>query len=343
MSTTTVSRTSNTTTLRIGPVKTPIALYKITSESAAKARKWDLADGDGEPWSPPAAAATPPEPQGEPLGAPAAPVGGAVAGGPPPAAGEGEEPPQGEPQGGGAPIGGAVPPAGQAEEPPVGEEEAEEEAQPRKGIRKADGAFVDLTDQIGEIAERATLEEMRVVSFIDVRHVPRERVIAAYYLAGDSMNEAASADSDTWPPGRLLRVISTAMRSTQKVAVVRFTKRKGQALGVLTWRRDGALVLLELAFAAQVRRPNGKCLAHTKAEVVSPGAVKGAIELIEAMAAKRDSLDGIRDARVVMEDELIARAEAGELDDYELVADLDVAEETEQLGALLAEAAKVTA
>jgi non-homologous end joining protein Ku len=172
---------------------------------------------------------------------------------------------------------------------------------------------------------------MRVVSFIDVRHVPRERIIGSYYLAGD--------DGDGLPPTPLLAVLMRAMRASSKVALVRFSKRVGQTLGVLTPQHNGALLLLELAYSAQERSPNPRCLAHAKVEP-REGEIEGALELIQSMAGKRSSLDGIRDARLVMEEELIARAEAGELDEYELTGADDAEDrEIDQLGQLLASAA----
>ena len=322
----TVSRPSTSTMLRIGTIKTPVSIYKIVGDSK-KGRQWELADDEGQPWSLAAATKAPsepePQPEGDPLGGSAVPAASSS-----------------------APIGGAVPPAGEAAGGALGDDatlpEDTEPAKPRKGIRKEDGGFVDLTDQIEEVTERSTLEEMRVLFFLDASHVPRERIIGSYYLGGAGLGEADIADPDTVGPARLLKTLGTVLRSTKRVAVVRFSKRKGQTLGVLVARRDGALLLLELAFAAQVRQPNGKCLAHTKAKV-SDEAIAGVFALVDSMAAKRDSLDGVRDARRVMEDELVARAEAGELDEYELVPELDMDEETEQLGALLAQVAKAPA
>jgi non-homologous end joining protein Ku len=365
-----VSRKSGTTILSIGSVRTPIALYKIIGD-AGKARQWELANAAGEPFTPPVpgtATGALPESSGgisSPLGDSPQEAQGLADSVETTLNPDGEK---AEPQvpdpvfkkddevflvdgtkwivmsnshvaaDGDSPgywqyalseDGTAV---NAYDENPVPEMAIYARSpQPRKGIRKADGVFVDLTDEIEEVAERSTLEEMRVVSFIDVRHVPRERIIGSYYLAGDDLQGLL-------PPTRLLAVLMRAMRASSKVAVVRFSKRVGQTLGVLTPQRNGALLLLELAYSAQERSPNPRCLAHAKVEP-REGEVEGALELIESMAGKRDSLDGIRDARLVMEDELIARAEAGELDEYELTGDDAEDHEIDQLGQLLASAA----
>lgn len=373
----TVSRKSGSSTLTIGSVRTPVAIYKIIGEGS-KARKWELANDEGEPWKAPLpGTATGEAPQmavsgGGPLGE--------TLGGPIPTEAEEQPDPAAESEG---------TKATKAEEPPrvfedaqtvylagsadayevCGEEYVEtpeytgwtydlqafggkadaddnkageitngvqegvifpRSPVPRKGVRKADGKFVDLTDQIEEITERSTLEEMRIVSFIDVRHVPRERIISSYYLAGETGEGA--------PPVRLLATLMAAMRQKERVAVVRFSKRVGQTLGILTARRDGAIVLLEVAYAAQERGPNPTCLAAKQVEPRT-GDVAGAIELIESMAGKRESLDSIRDPRLTMEMELIARAEAGELDELELGSTLVEDDEITQLGELLAAAA----
>lgn len=366
----TVSRKSGSTSLTIGSVKTPVAIYKILADPS-KSKKWELANDEGEPWVPP----SPGTPNGEAFR--------------PPTAGEVADSPLGE-----------APAAPAAEAAPAEEkqEDSDRPAQvfedaatvyladgnayevcgeeyvqnaeytgwaydlqaftegdgdgnkggeitngvpealvyarspiPRKGVRKDDGKFVDLTDAIAEITERSTLDEMRVVSFIDTRHVPRERIISAYYLAGDSGGEGV-------PPTRLLATLMRAMRAKQRVAVVRFSKRVGQTLGILTARRDGSMLLLEVAYAAQERKPNPTCLAANQVEP-RPGDVEGAIELIEAMAGKRESLDAIRDPRLTMEEELVTRALAGELDDLELGSTLVEDDEVGALGQLLAAAA----
>lgn len=368
----TVSRKSGSTTLTIGSVETPVAIYKIIGDPS-KARKWELANAEGEPFIAPV--------PGTATGSLPA-VSGGLGEGPLGEAMPAAEPDDVEPESekdDNIPV----PPAPVFEDAQIvylnGTDDAWEvcgqdfvrtdegytgwtydlqevvaedgdgnkagdiqngvtqdsiyacSTVPRKGIRKADGTFVDLTDAIAEITEKVTLEEMRVVSFIDSRHVPRERILSAYYLAGDAKGEGV-------PPTRLLATLMRAMRAKQRVAVVRFSKRVGQTLGILTPRRDGSILLLELAYAAQERQPNPTCLAANQVEP-REGDVVAAIELIEAMAGKRESLDSIRDPRLTMEMELIARAEAGELDDMELGAALVEDDEVGQLGELLRQAA----
>lgn len=176
----------------------------------------------------------------------------------------------------------------------------------RRGIRRDDGTFVDLTDQLVKIEEDSRLEAMEILHFEDDRHVPSERVIGSYFV-GSGGTDAP----------RVLRVLREALADERRVAVVRWTKRKGQTLGVLRPHPSGGLLAIELAWSAQARRPNAACLAHLRAEVTT-GEVEQARNLVRAMHGKRADLDTLTDRRWQAENELLARAEEGELDAFEI-------------------------
>lgn len=179
--------------------------------------------------------------------------------------------------------------------------------QVRKGIRRDNGDFVDLTGYLEEIEDEAKLEEIEIIGFIDRRNVPRDRILGSYYVA-------VGGDSDGLAFGRVLH---ETLGQASRVAVLRWTKRKGQTVGVLAPHPSGALVALELAWYAQMRAPNQECLAHLRADVTQ-GEIDATRELIDAMAARRDDLDDLRDSRWSAIEALVARADAGELDAYEL-------------------------
>lgn len=194
----------------------------------------------------------------------------------------------------------------------------------RRGVRREDGTFVDLTDHLARIEEEAKLEAVEVLKFIDRRRVPRDRIRSAYYVALGG------------PLGlELQRTLYEAMKEGNRVAVVRWTKRSGQTLGILTPHPSGAVEILELAWHAEMRAPNAECLAHLHAQVTR-GEVDRARELIESMAGKRVDLDAYEDRRWKALAELNARAEAGELDDYVMEPE-EVEEEMASLERLLAE------
>ena len=191
----------------------------------------------------------------------------------------------------------------------------------RRGVRKPFGDFVDLTEQLDEIEEKAKREAIELVGFIDRRRVPHERIKGAYYVG-------------TSPAPLLFRVLCKAMRVGGRAGIVRWTKRKGETLGVLVPGPRDVLEILELHFAGQMRVPNAECMAHLHVST-GGGEVAAATELMEAMAAKRADLDAFTDYRWQAEHELIARAQAGELDDYVLPA-VEVDGELADLESLLA-------
>lgn len=196
-----------------------------------------------------------------------------------------------------------------------------------KGITKPDGAFVDLTDQIKDIAERTTLDCLEVVSFLDPRHTPRERIVGAYYVG------AGSGKKGGFPPSQIIGLLYRALKLRNRAAVVRWGKRTRSSVGVMVPHRSGALLVLEMAYAEHVLAPNADCLTHQHLEF-SDEQVEQAAGLIDAMAGRRDSLDDIRDHRAELEEQLVTRAEHGELDDFS-PADAVIDDEAAELGALL--------
>lgn len=273
-----VKKASVSTKLKLGAVEVDVSLFKATGKPEA-ARKYEAAG-----------------PHGGPLRAVA------EAGEATPAETEGGDDPFGVREDRPATVPGRYRRA-------LVEEGTGEEVPPeavRRGVRREDGSFVDLTDHLDRIEELSRLDRLEVIGFLDRRAVPRERVVGAYFLGAE----------EAFAP-RVLRVLAEAMRATDRVAVVVWTKRKGRSLGVLAPGRSGALTVLELVWPGQARRPNARCLAHLRAEVTE-GEVERAAELIRAMSARREDLDDLRDPRLAAEAELLARAEAGELEEFRL-------------------------
>lgn len=169
----------------------------------------------------------------------------------------------------------------------------------RRGVRRDDGTFVDLTDRLTAIDEETKLEQVQVLDFIRRERVPRERIVGAYYLA-------AGGKAST----RVLRVLYEGMRRAERVAIVRWTKVKGQSFGLLVPHGSGALVVLEAVFADAARKPNAACLAHMRASVTEKS-VDRAVELIESMNAPPSALDDYLDRRKQLQRELEEKAREG--------------------------------
>ena len=208
---------STRTTLALGAVSAPIALWKCTADKRPEI-SFDTAGPSGGKLKARAGVMTEPEKQ---VDAPRDPL-----------ADEGPE----------KPIAETIARYGRilVEE---GTGEAVGPGQVRRGIRTEEG-FIDLTDHLKAVDEMTKLEEMRIEGFVSIAAVERtiHRVRNAYWVGPEN----GSAYT--------LALIRSAMLREMAVAVVRWTKRSRQSLGLLVVDEQG-LLLLDIAFADLVREP----------------------------------------------------------------------------------------
>lgn len=202
-----------------------------------------------------------------------------------------------------SPTGHAMPddrtgPAGEAPPPPP---------KPRRGITRLDGTWLDLTDQLEQITEATRLNEMRIVGFVARNKVPRERIVGSYYLAAGGP-----------VAHRVLAALHYASHTGNRVALARWTKSTRQALGVIV-PTPRALVVLELAFAANVREPNPRCMAHRAVELTEAER-ELALELVREMAVHSDTIDHMADDAITQRAALRQAAEEGLLDAWAMPA-----------------------
>lgn len=205
-----------------------------------------------------------------------------------------------------------------------------EVTEPRRGIRLEDETFVDLTDHLKDVDERTNLEAMDVVAFIRREQVPRGRIQGSYFLGTDGPG--------AWD---LLAHLYLGISDTGRVPVVRWTKNKNQAVGVIIPNRYGRgaehLVVLELAFVDQLRMVPERAdlmgaVAVAKGETVKRAAAR---ELINAMADSSAALDEVRDERAALLRELVERAQAGEFEGFSVPERPEVPDNVVDLTALL--------
>lgn len=172
----------------------------------------------------------------------------------------------------------------------------------RRGVRKQDGTFIDCTEQLKAIEEETKLDQMEVVDFIDVGQIERARICDSYYVGAD--------DPRAVNP---LKMVWEAMRAERRVAVVKWSMRSRQSLGVLVAHgRSGCLVLLKLAWAEDWREAPAKALS-VKNAVVSPEEIMLARNLVAAMGGKTADLNALRDDAIERREELYASAVRGEV------------------------------
>jgi non-homologous end joining protein Ku len=294
----TAARKTTSTTLEVGFLSAPVALHKVTTDGG-KAAKWEnrLVDSKGKPVSggtsrggaTPFSLAVPG--QGDPLGLTEDYNEAAVE-----ALDEKEDAER---------AWSAADDSGVRRAPLDAPSEAEELTRQR-GFETERG-FVPAEDQLAAIDEYAALESARVVGFVRAEQVHRKRTIGAYYLVPADDTSGATAR-------HLMEALMAGLQHTSRFAVVKWTKKKGQSLGVIAPDRSGGLVLLELAWGENVRTMPKTGILN--GDIVTASEVNAMVDLIEAMAEPRASLDELRDDAVVLRQQLRALAEDGRVDEF---------------------------
>jgi len=193
----------------------------------------------------------------------------------------------------------------------------------RRGVRRDDGAFVDCTDQLDAIETRTKLDRMEIVKCIDGTRIRRDRVIGSYFVGAQDGDAKAK-----------LRLLYDALRERREVAVVKYTTRSRQQLGVIVPNgTNGTLVLLTLVFAEDVREAPSKATSIQKVQMPKEQ-VLVMCKLLAALHGHVDDLDALRDDAVALREELMVRALAGEMD-ASVVEPLPAPEETPDLAEAL--------
>lgn len=175
----------------------------------------------------------------------------------------------------------------------------------RRGVTREDGTFVDLTEQIAALEERAKLDEMAIVGFVRSSAIPRARIIGSYYLGIDDRGNT-----------KLLKLLREAMTATSRTAVVRWTKSTRQALGLIVPGPGGCLMVVEMAWAEDAREAPARAMSFTAAEV-SEDELAAAVDLVGVMSEGAGvSLESLRDDARVWAAELRNAARAGKVEAF---------------------------
>ncbi len=287
------------TTLSLGGVAAEVSLVKMSGKpkDAQHEVRWP---------DPPVGA---PEGEGDPVGDLAmssfetkGDAGTSGPGAPPPVdVGRGDPLGGTEPEDPAAGFAAAVGVGGSVEPPP-------EPVKPMHGVTLESGKWVDLTDRLEQIDEACKLPGMEVVSTVPSASIPRERVVAASWVASTDPRAA-----------RVLALLWRGLDSTTRVAAVRWTKRTNQALGVLVPRTlpggKRALALLEMEWAENMRPAPASATGPMDADV-SDAEMDAAKRLVEALAGKPSELDELRDERLAKRAELLNLAREGKVEGY---------------------------
>lgn len=178
----------------------------------------------------------------------------------------------------------------------------------RKGIRLDDGTFVDCTAHLARIAEDTKLERMEIVDTVDATKVGLHRVKGSYYLTADGKGAP-----------RRLRMLYEGMKRDRSAALVKWTRKTRQTMGVLKPAPglDETILVIELAWAEDVRKPGPRQVAHMQAEVTE-GEVDAMVMLLRSMRSSPHALDELRDDALARREEVIEKARAGTLEELEV-------------------------
>lgn len=177
--------------------------------------------------------------------------------------------------------------------------EAVEPGQVRKGIRTPAGDFIDLSEHLHAIDEITKLEEMRIEAFVSVAAIERtiHRIRGAYWVGPE--------DGSAYT----LALIRQAMLRELAVGVVRWTKRTRQSMGLLVVDEQG-LLLLDVAFADLTREVRRDVTLSASLECKDEH-LQMARELVAEMMYPVNAVDRIEDDAVEYKARLIEIARAG--------------------------------
>lgn len=185
----------------------------------------------------------------------------------------------------------------------AGEQPAEEV---RHGVWVESGEgreWVDLTDSLAAIDERTRLVGMELAATVSSTAVPRHRVRDAYFVA---------------PAGRgapkVLALLWRGLREKRAAGLVRWTKRTNQALGALVPVGTPArpvLMLLELAWAAEVREAPARAVLSEAASGLTDQECQAALSLVEAYHERPSVFEALRDERNGQRADLLNAAREG--------------------------------
>lgn len=201
----------------------------------------------------------------------------------------------------------------------------------RHGATAPNGEFVDLTEQLAAIDEATLLEGLEVVATVPLTAVPRERGRDALYVA------AGRGSSTGAPAQRVLALVWSALREHRAGAVVRWTKRKNQAMGVLIARDEGGrhLALVELEWAQNLREVPERALIGSALDETSEAERQAAAKLVAALRDP-EALIALRDERLARRADLLEATRAGHA--WEAPADVEAPDEGAALVKALATA-----
>jgi hypothetical protein len=162
-------------------------------------------------------------------------------------------------------------------------------------------SWVDLTEQLKAIDINTKIDGMNIEATVSLAHVPRELVRDAHYVLPRDQSSH-----------KFVCMVYVGLKRTGKAAVVRWTKRTNQALGVVVARgneNNAHLVVLELAWQETLRALPPAGLLDL--DVLSEGQMAAAGRAMERLVRPASYIEGLHDTRNEQRAKLLERARAG--------------------------------
>lgn len=149
-----------------------------------------------------------------------------------------------------------------------------------KGIKKPDGSFLILTQEMISKLKPETTNEIKIVEFVDAHQIPIIYMNHHYYVAPSKKDDTSFA------------LFLKALEKLDKVAIGQFVMRDKQYVCAI--RADaGYLVLTTLHYAYEVR--GAEKLAYTKHQKLNATELKLAQEFIQKLSVKKFDITAFKD------------------------------------------------
>lgn len=174
----------------------------------------------------------------------------------------------------------------------------------QQGVTTEAGEWVDLTGELKAIDERCILDGMEVAAAVARNAVPSERIRDAHFLAPAG-------------PGapKVLALLWSALRRTNRAQLVRWTKKTNQALGAIVARGaadgDPHLVLLELEWKANMKAVPRRASLAAALAATGEAELAAAEDYVMALHRNPSVFDDLRDERAGQRADLLEASRVG--------------------------------
>lgn len=188
-----------------------------------------------------------------------------------------------------------------------------EDADCQRGVRVGNEFHAISPEQIAEIAKATKIETMTALGVIDFEQIPFDRATGTYFLQSPPKGGVPKAYRILYEA--LSPVMSASGKTVQRPAkalVTKRTARSRQKLCIIYADTSlECLVLIELRFASQLRKPDLDVLAPLQAQV-EQAQIDVARQVIDGLGDGLDAIETANDEVLTLREDLIEKAMLGD-------------------------------